>query len=66
MRGVLWEPEFYGDLVYKAHIDAHKGIANTKIVNEYDQEIPQSQTADNSVAPRERAAQPSRDTRKTN
>ena len=38
----------------------------TKIVNEYDQEIPQSQTADNSVAPRGRAAQPSRDTRKTN
>ena len=38
----------------------------TKIVNEYDQEIPQSQTADNPVAPRGRAAQPSRDTRKTN
>ena len=36
-----------------------------KIVNEYDQEIPQSQTADNPVAPRCRAAQPSRDTRKT-
>ena len=38
----------------------------TKIVNEYDQEIPQSQTADNPVAPRGRAAQPPRDTRKTN
>ena len=37
-----------------------------KIVNEYDQEIPQSQTADNPVAPWGRAAQPSRDTRKTN
>ena len=37
-----------------------------KIVNEYDQEIPQSQTADNPVAPRGRAAQPSHDTRKTN
>ena len=37
-----------------------------KIVSEYDQEILQSQTADNPVAPRERAAQPSRDTRKTN
>ena len=33
-----------------------------KIVSEYDQEIPQSQTADNTVAPRGRAAQPSRDT----
>ena len=38
----------------------------SKIVSEYDQEIPQSQTADNLVAPRGRAAQPSRDTRKTN
>ena len=37
-----------------------------KIVSEYDQEIPQSQTADNPVAQRGRAAQPSRDTRKTN
>ena len=37
-----------------------------KIVNEYDQEIPQSQTADNPVAPWGRAAQLSRDTRKTN
>ena len=37
-----------------------------KIVIEYDQEIPQSQTADNPVAPQGRAPQPSRDTRKTN
>ena len=37
-----------------------------KIVSEYYQEIPQSQTADNPVAPRGRAAQPSRDNRKTN
>ena len=37
-----------------------------KKVSEYDQEIPQSQTADNPVAPRGRAAQPSEDTRKTN
>ena len=29
-----------------------------KIVSEYDQEIPQSHTADNPVAPRGRAAQP--------
>ena len=33
-----------------------------QIVSEYDQEIPQSQTADNPVAPRGRAPQPSRDT----
>ena len=36
------------------------------IVIEYDQEIPQSQTADNPEAPRGRGIQPSRDTRKTN
>ena len=29
-----------------------------KIVSEYDQEIPQSQTADNPIAPRGRAVQP--------
>ena len=34
--------------------------------SEYDQEIPQSQTADNPMAPRGRAAQPSQDSRKTN
>ena len=33
--------------------------------SEYDQEIPQSQTADNPKAPRGRATQSSRDTRKT-
>ena len=37
-----------------------------KIVSEYDQEITQSQTADNPVALRGRAAQPLQDTRKTN
>ena len=41
-------------------------IHAVNIVSEYDQEIPQSQTADNPMAPRGRAAQPSRDTRKTN
>ena len=35
-----------------------------KIVSEYDQEIPQSQTADNPVAPRGRGPQPSGDTRR--
>ena len=37
-----------------------------KIVSEYDQEIQQSQTADNPMAPRGRVTQPSRDTWKTN
>ena len=31
----------------------------SKIVSEYEQEIPQSQTADNPVAPQGRAAKPS-------
>ena len=42
------------------------GDSGLKIVSEYDKEIPQSQTTDNPMAPRGSAAQPSRDTRKTN
>ena len=38
----------------------------TRIVSEYDQEIPQSQTADNPVAPRGRAAQPGRQIKQSN
>ena len=52
--------------VLKSNELANMGLTATKIVNEYYQEIPQSQTADNPVAPRGRAAQPSQDTRKTN
>ena len=37
-----------------------------KILSGYDQEIPQSQTTDNPMAPDEKATQHSRDTRKTN
>ena len=37
-----------------------------KKVREYDQEIPQSLTADNPMAPRGRATQRTRDTRNTN
>ena len=40
---------------------SHPVTSITKIVSEYDQEIPQSQTADNPVAPRGRATQPSQD-----
>ena len=36
-------------------------VLGRKIVSEYDQEIPQSQTADNPVTSRGRAAQPSRE-----
>ena len=42
------------------------GLVRRKIVSEYDQEIPQSQTADNPVTLLGRAAQPSQDNRKTN
>ena len=41
-------------------------LINRKRISEYDQEIPQSQTADNPMAPYGRATQQSRDTRKTN
>ena len=44
----------------------YKYKVQSKIVSEYDQEIPQSQTADDPMAPRGRATQPSRDTRKAN
>ena len=50
----------------KYHDSAKQFVFGSKIVSEYDQEIPQSQTADSPVAPRGRAAQPPRDTRKTN
>ena len=39
-------------------------ITEAKIVSEYDQENPQSQTSDDPMAPRGRATQPPRDTRK--
>ena len=48
------------------HFIEQKVQAALEIVSEYDQEIPQSQTADNPTAPRGRATQPPRDTRKTN
>ena len=41
-------------------------LLKSKIVSEYDQEIPQSQTADKPMAQRGRATQQSRYTRKTN
>ena len=46
------------------HIILH--LTYSKIVSEYDQEIPQSQTADKPMAARGRATQPSRHFRKTN
>ena len=76
MRRFVLAPKIKADKLVKKHIDTilrHFLFLNiklsgpmTKIVSEYDQEIPQSQTADNPVAPQGRAAQPSRDTRKTN
>ena len=41
------------------HYVVSEVFSRVKKVSEYDQEIPQSQTADNPVAPRGRAAQPS-------
>ena len=42
------------------------GLSDVRIVSEYDQEIPKSQTADKPMVPRERATQQSHYTRKTN
>ena len=41
-------------------------MLQAKKVSEYDQEIPQSQTADKPTVPRGRATQQPQDTRKTN
>ena len=60
LRGVV-EAEIIPELGHIAY-----QIKADKLAREYDQEIPQSQTADNPMALQVRAAQPSRDTRKTN
>ena len=52
-------------LLYCISQHFNKKWIRIKIVNEYYQEIPQSQTADKPMALRERATQKSRDTRKT-
>ena len=44
----------------------HNHKLQTKIVSEYDQEIPQSQTADKPMAPRGRVTQGLLETMKTN
>ena len=54
------------DFIFLSRLSLMPIIFLGKIVSEYDQEIPQSQTADDPVAPRGRAAQTPRDTRKTN
>ena len=41
-------------------------MLSAKIVSEYDQEIPQSQTVDKPIAPQGKATQQSQGTRKTN
>ena len=48
------------DEIYKCEFQ------QSKTVSEYDQEIPESQTADKPMTLRGRATQPSLDTRKTN
>ena len=48
------------------NLKGHQEPTETRIVSEYDQEIPQSQTADNPTAPQGRTTQPSQHTRKTN
>ena len=53
-------------MMFKPQFEELLCTFSLKIVSEYDQEIPQSQTADNPVVPRGRAAQPSRNTRRTN
>ena len=51
---------------YFQHNYISKNETDQGIVSEYDQEIPQSQTAGKPMTPRGRATQQSLDTRKTN
>ena len=60
------KPKLFFDLVRNQSYYHEILFPGANIVSEYDQEIPQSQTADNPVAQRGRAAQPSQDNRKTN
>ena len=68
LQNVISTLEFtlHGGTYKNVTCDVNVRIKITKKVSEYDQEIPQLQTADNPVAPRGRAAQTSQDTRKTN
>ena len=63
MKHLLQKCIFQGNVVsklsYRDKILMRSKMLCTKIVSENDQEIPQSQTADNPVEPRGRAAQPS-------
>ena len=52
--------------LYPSELQLNKANTSDTENSEYDQEIPQSQAADNPMAPRERATKPSRYTRKTN
>ena len=66
----LLEKLFEKDLVHFVSDSIFKRLkfdySSSKIVSEYDQEIPQSQTADNPVAPQQEPLNHYRDTRKTN
>ena len=53
-------------LQFSWSVKLKSGTASLKIVSEYDQEIPQSQTADKLMAPRGRATQQSRVSKMTN
>ena len=63
---MLGQPELSLSMRIKCLAQRTHNYLVSKIVSEYDQEIPQSQTADKPVALRERATQQSLDTRKTN
>ena len=65
---VFWSPGYnkFKLLIKRYHRVIQFSSCTSEIVSEYDQEKQQSQTADNPMAQRGRAAQPSRDTRNTN
>ena len=66
MLGTFQITSLYSNYIENTYICNLSNVRLPVKNSEYDQKIPQSQTADKPMAPRGRATQPSRDTRKTN
>ena len=65
----LWKSHVTAQLCAFSHLPVQNGQSiakHNKIVSEYDQEIQQSQTADEPMAPRGKATQQSQDIMETN
>ena len=62
----IFQHYFFQNILLGITSECQTAWLEIRIVSKYDQEIPQSQTADSPMAPRGRATQPSPDIRETN